>query len=182
MVLRALQAPGDTPLIASVILYSRRQSWLLDPSSESLVQQYAVWSHLGHVAQRYPDGLRAWYLEIGASLSKIPTWTHLISQDLSSWIGIFADPGWGRRSYLGDFSAVIRDVWVPHWVEDQEFADGVEETWALAIAALSDVWGKIDFPSTPWDECIRLACCTVSTSLRRTYWNRDTFSLCSAHW
>jgi hypothetical protein len=43
---------------------------------------------------------------------------------------------------------VFCQVWVPQFVDDHEYADTAEKSWALALAALVNAWEAYDFSTS----------------------------------
>jgi hypothetical protein len=68
-----------TPLIASIILYTRQKTWSVDPKLASLMGQYEVWSRLSLVVLKNLQNFKWMYLHTGLDLAKIPSWTDLMS-------------------------------------------------------------------------------------------------------
>ncbi|KAF8151830.1 hypothetical protein K438DRAFT_2026981 [Mycena galopus ATCC 62051] len=174
VILRALRAPGDMPRIAYSILTRKR--WLLNPNLESLMRQYAVWSHLGSIAVRHPTRTSGpEYFKMGANLAQISIWKPCIHQNLAVWMAVFC----GMESWqlddasASDFNSGTRNIWVPDWAEEQGFTDKVEENWALGLTALSKFWTESKFTSDASQEFIALTRCTIAASLRKSYFIWD---------
>ncbi|KAJ6602845.1 hypothetical protein DFH09DRAFT_1125643, partial [Mycena vulgaris] len=176
MILRALSISGDISFTAFLIL-CKAESWFLDPELDPIMQPPEVWSHLGRIALRFQAAVGfLWvgeisdlYIKIGRNLVNSDGGKSLISQDLPAWINVFVSGGeWGRNYEAWEnFSSVIRAVWVPELNTQHKFSDEKEESWALALSALSKVWGFFEHPDL--HEFIRLARCTVSTYQRFYY-------------
>jgi hypothetical protein len=106
---------------------------------------------------------------MGVDLAKIPSWTDLMSRDLPAWISLVWGSDGAVTGFRGVFISVIRAVWLPDWAEDQKFADETEQSWAMAMTALSNAWATLEFNSDPAQEFIRLAGCTIAASLRENH-------------
>ncbi|KAJ7841092.1 hypothetical protein B0H14DRAFT_3140353 [Mycena olivaceomarginata] len=115
-----------------------------------------------------------------------------IQASCQSYSAILYGPAWGMlpshipanlnviTSALGlilqtDCIKVLRTIWISDSAEQHNFADTTEESWALAMTALSNVWCKIEFSTMPSHELIRLARCTVSMSFHVTYSTWSSF-------
>jgi hypothetical protein len=137
------------------------------------MQQPIVWSQLGRIALKFPK-LRIYYTRLGQRIVDIPRWKQIIYNDLYSWIEVFASYGWGKADSLAaEFMSLIRKVWIPPSAVNpkQCFADDIEECWALAILALSNVWEKYEITgSLDVREIVLLVRCTISTVFLTTYY------------
>ncbi|KAJ7841154.1 hypothetical protein B0H14DRAFT_2586998 [Mycena olivaceomarginata] len=55
---------------------------------------------------------------------------------------------WGSdgavTGFRGVFISVIRAMWLPDWAEDQKFAHETEQSWAMAMTALSNAWATLE--------------------------------------
>ncbi|KAJ6602863.1 hypothetical protein DFH09DRAFT_1470940 [Mycena vulgaris] len=169
MILQALSISGDISISAFLVL-CKAESWFVDPTLKPNMQQSEVWSHLGQIALRFQYGrIVDFYIKMGRNLVNTDSGKSLISQDLSAWINVFV----GGREWGGNynarenFSSVIRAVWVPELNKQHNFSDEMEESRTLALSALSKVWDSFKYPNL--HELIRLARCTVTTSLRVQY-------------
>ncbi|KAJ6602823.1 hypothetical protein DFH09DRAFT_1069186 [Mycena vulgaris] len=172
--LRALAAPGDISVTASLVL-SKSHPWKYRyPGLELNMQQSDVWSLLGRIALRSLEisGIADLYIEMGKNL-KDTQWKSSIYQDLHTWINVFAGGReWGRRYHYSTrrFGAMIRKVWVLEFDEAQTFRDEAEKSWALALSALGKVWEGFEQHDRHIIELFR---CTTATPLRVHYVHLD---------
>ncbi|KAJ6602858.1 hypothetical protein DFH09DRAFT_1125673 [Mycena vulgaris] len=180
MILRALYISGDTSFTAFLVI-CKAEHWFLDPKLDPIMQRSEVWSQLGRIVLQFQlvnDGERSriadLYFQMGRSLVNTHGGKSLISQVLPGWINVFVGVwGWNQNYYEAreNFSFVIGTVWVPELDKQHDFSDKEEESRALAIAALSKVWGSFEHPDH--HEFIRLARCTVST-YQHFWYNEDS--------
>jgi hypothetical protein len=63
------------------------------------------------------------------------------------------------------FISVIHAMWLPDWAEDWKFVDETKQNWVMAMTALSNAWGTLEFNSDPAQEFIQLARCTMAALL-----------------
>ncbi|KAJ7917897.1 hypothetical protein B0H13DRAFT_2321970 [Mycena leptocephala] len=180
---RALSAPGDTSHIAARVFYRAPRNWFLDPTSQPLMQEKSVWSQLGRVALTYSDlhfiHLPS-YFSLGEDIAKTAEWKPIIYEDLSTWITAFIHHT-NSFPYFPNldsatFVSVIRSVWVPEFTDQLQLVDKRNESWILALIALANVWKAFQFSPVSAVACLRLARCTVSTSLRVHYFGNDRFA------
>jgi hypothetical protein len=171
---RALSAPGDTSQMAAQVLYHAPRNWFLDPTSQPIMQESAVWSQLGHVTLKYSDPFMLWdYLRLGQDIAKTAEWKPFIYEDLSTWITAFIPLANDFES--NRFVSVIRSIWVPEFSGQMQLLNERNESWILALMALANVWKTFQFSPVSALRCLSLARCTVSTSLRVQYfdWEDD---------
>ncbi|KAJ7479782.1 hypothetical protein FB451DRAFT_1239806 [Mycena latifolia] len=169
IIVRALSAPEDISFAAFIVLH-RAMPWFLVPEFKSIMQESGAWAHLGRIALQFSDinPLANWYLDMGKNVEDTGDWKPFIYQDLSTWISVFSGDEWGRHSHSREkFNSVMQNVWVTEFDQQHKFTDDTEESWGLAILALSGVWGNFQFDNC--NEFIRLARCTISTALQARY-------------
>ncbi|KAJ6602848.1 hypothetical protein DFH09DRAFT_452994 [Mycena vulgaris] len=176
IILQALSISGDISFSAFLVL-CKSESWFMDPTLKPIMQRSEVWSNFGRIALQFQlanVGEMRWtadlYVKMGRSLANTDWGKSLISPDLSTWINVFVGGlPWGRNYWAREnFSSVICAVWVPELDKQHNFSDETEESWALALSALSKVWDSFKYPNL--HKLIRLARCTVTTSLRVQYY------------
>ncbi|KAJ7487302.1 hypothetical protein B0H11DRAFT_2015129, partial [Mycena galericulata] len=178
MILCALSCPGRVSVTAFFVLHWG-QSWFLDRTLQPIMQQYPVWSHLSQIVlSNGGSGFGGEFLEMGSSGSNISVWKPLIYQELPAFIAAF--PGrrsdtWGyfiwnyNSTRLSQFIELIRTIWVLDWDPPCKFKDSTEESWALAIEALSNVWQNFAFLPIPFHAFIQLVECTVLLAFKVNY-------------
>ncbi|KAJ7479718.1 hypothetical protein FB451DRAFT_1556572 [Mycena latifolia] len=176
IILHGLSASRGVSFAAFLVLY-RGKAWFLDPDLRSIMQQSSLWHHLGRTALRFDKIQRvaAQYVELGEEIAGLPEWKQPIFTDLPTWITVFAGDTWGGKIQVTQaFMSVIRTVWVPKAASQYDFLDETEESWALAITALSHMWGIAHSSAALGpDGFARLAKCAVSTSLVVDYYHGD---------
>jgi hypothetical protein len=178
IILQALSAPGETPQIAAQVLYSAPRNWFLNPSLRPLMQECSVWSQLGRVTLKYFDSMNLMsYLSLGEDIAKIAEWKPIIYEDLATWVTIFmlARENFAYTDPSMVFISVIRSIWVPEFTDQIQLVDQRNESWILALTALTNVWNAFQFSPMSVLQCLALARCTVSTSLyvQYFYWEHD---------
>ncbi|KAJ7113058.1 hypothetical protein C8R44DRAFT_797132 [Mycena epipterygia] len=166
VILQALSIPSDISCYALQVLHAN-QTWFTGSEIEPVTQGSSVWSHLGRIALEYPQMAHC-YIELGKNLAHTPGWGPIIYEDLATWITVFSGNVWGRNSLpRAAVISVIRNVWVPDFDIQYRFADATEESWALALTALSTVWDNFRFAGLQsLTEVVRLGRCTVSTAFQ----------------
>jgi hypothetical protein len=144
------------------------------------MQENSVWSQLGRVVLKYSDPINLIrYFSLGEDIAKIAEWKPIIYEDLSTWITAFIDhtdiSPYSAYPYSATFLSVIRSVWVPEFTDHMQLVNERNESWILALTALANVWNTFQLSSMCALACLRLARCTVSTSLRvqYLYWEHD---------
>ncbi|KAJ7487316.1 hypothetical protein B0H11DRAFT_2230639 [Mycena galericulata] len=101
-----------------------------------------------------------------------------VYNNLPNWITAFSHRGddvwspWVFNSFVEKFIAVIRTIWVLDWDPPYKFRNSSEESWALAIEALSNVWQSFAFTPTPVRLFIQLSKSTVLVSFKMVYYPR----------
>ncbi|KAJ7113173.1 hypothetical protein C8R44DRAFT_856153 [Mycena epipterygia] len=172
----ALFTPGDISWAAFLVLV-QAPDWFQHPALQITMQQAIIWPQLGRVALKYPALACGRYIGIGTKIAEIPEWKPFVYRDLPTWITLFSSKGWGRPDIPRDpFISVLRTVWVPDF-DQHRFADTTENTWALALTALSNVWGSFDFSDARnLHEVPRLGHCTVSAALQVKYFIRQPWT------
>jgi hypothetical protein len=177
IILLALSAPGDISKMATQVLYRAPRNWFLDPNSQPVMQENSVWSQLGHLTLKYlhPIDLMG-YLRLGGDIAKIAEWKPIIYEDLATWITAFIHCTDRSPDDLNSatFVSVIRSVWVPEFSDRMQLLNEMNESWILALTALASVWNGFQFSSMNALACLRLARCTVTTSLCVHYFYWDT--------
>ncbi|KAJ7510908.1 hypothetical protein B0H11DRAFT_2402442 [Mycena galericulata] len=177
VILRALSCPRGVSTTAFIVFHWA-QSWFLDPTLQPIIQQYPVWSRLGYIAGSYVVPLVEYFVEMGSNISNSAIWMPLIYQDLPNWITSFSHRGddvwspWVFNSFVEKFIAVIRTIWVLDWDPPYKFRNISEESWALAIEALSNVWQSFAFTPTPVRLFIQMSKSTVLVSFKMVYYPR----------
>ncbi|KAJ6482021.1 hypothetical protein DFH09DRAFT_1463649 [Mycena vulgaris] len=173
VILQAASISGDISFTAFLIL-CKAESWFVDPTLKPIMQRSEVWFHLGRITialANYSEGsgVAELYTKMGRSLVNTDWGKSLISQDLPNWINAFTGKEeWGDTSWVtGNFSSVVRTVWALELDKQYNFSDESEESWALAVSALSKVWDSFEYPNL--HKFIPLARCTVTTFLRVQY-------------
>ncbi|KAJ7921692.1 hypothetical protein B0H13DRAFT_1866474 [Mycena leptocephala] len=175
IILRALSAPGDTSQMATQVLYRAPRNWFLDPTSKSLMQDNSVWSQLGHVTLKYLYRIDLeHYLSLGEDIAKTAEWKLIIYEDLSTWITAFMiDTDRYHNLNSAKFVSVIQSVWIPELLSQIQLLNERNESWILALMALANVWKTFQFNPVSALACLRLARCTITTSLRVQYFYRE---------
>jgi hypothetical protein len=176
---RALSAPGDTSQMAARVLYRAPHNWFLDPNSQPLMQQNSAWSQLGHVTLKYLGSMDLMhYLRLGEDIAKTAEWKPIIYEDLSTWITAFIhhtdSSPYSANLYSATFVSVIRSVWVPEFSDRMQLLNEMNESWILALTALANVWKTFQLSPVSALPCLRLARCTVTTSLCVHFFYWDT--------
>ncbi|KAJ6484862.1 hypothetical protein C8R45DRAFT_1099013 [Mycena sanguinolenta] len=175
VILQALSSDGDISSTAFLVL-SRAESWFLDANLKPCMLKSDVWAHLGHITLRFLPriNLTGHYLRIGESIAGTEEWKLSISQELATWIEAYSTPDEWRRNHqlTAKFSSVIRKIWLS---EFDKVNDEDEESWVLAVSALSNAWEELPFTVAPnWQRFVQLARCTITTSLQTRYvWGRN---------
>ncbi|KAJ6589411.1 hypothetical protein B0H19DRAFT_1226933 [Mycena capillaripes] len=164
IILQALSASGDISLMAFLALCSH-PSWFLHP----ILHNSSVWSQLGHVALKYPH-FAFHYHQLGNNILNKPEWKQIISADLPTWITTFIIGGLYPKTD-SNFISVIRSVWVPDFHDPDKVIDERNESWILALLALSKCWEAFEFTTASHDSVL-LGRCTVSMALRLNYFPR----------
>jgi hypothetical protein len=178
LILQALSSTGDISSTAFLIL-SRAQTWFLDANLKPCMLKLDVWAHLGRVALQFLPriNLTDHYLQIGENVADTAEWKLLMRQELATWIEAYSTGDeWSRNHHLtAKFSSVIRKIWLPQF---DKVSDEDEESWVLALSALSNVWRELRFTAEPnWQGFVQLARCTITTSLQTRYvWGRSIAS------
>ncbi|KAJ7113151.1 hypothetical protein C8R44DRAFT_984939 [Mycena epipterygia] len=170
VILQALSRTDSNISYSAYLVLHASQSWFEDPELRPIMQQYSLWMHLGRITLKYQGRTTLCYLEMGDKLAKIPAWKQALHADLPTWLTVFSENDEWKNDFHSQhiFIFVIRSVWLPDVAEDDDMLqDTTEESWAVAIMALSKVWNVFDF-NTPhaFREFLRLIRCTVSTSLQ----------------
>jgi hypothetical protein len=139
------------------------------------MQQSSVWSRLGQIALKYPFEAGLGYIKLGNGITHAKEWKPFFT-DLATWITVFSEGDWWRypRSEFyharAAFIAVMRSIWVSSLDHREKFTDETEESWTLALSALSTVWQKFKLtPSSDFPQLLRLARCTISASLSSSW-------------
>ncbi|KAJ7659204.1 hypothetical protein DFH06DRAFT_1472617 [Mycena polygramma] len=173
IIVRALSQPGDVSLLAFLILCHAPQ-WFLNPIIEPILQDSSVWRQLGRVAVKYP-ALAIDYIGLGKKIAHASEWKLAIHADLPAWLNAYIGIPylWDSSDWEAQFIAVIYAIWVRP--EHGRLLDRNNESWILAITALTNVWDTLELlPSLR--ECLRLARCTAATSLRANYLYLDKYT------
>ncbi|KAF7336328.1 hypothetical protein MVEN_02181200 [Mycena venus] len=175
VILQALSSSGDISSTAFLILY-RAQTWFLDADLKPRMLQWNVWAHLGRVSLQFASriNLTDLYIQIGENIADTAGWKLSMRQELPTWIEAYSTADeWSQKQHLtAKFSSVIRKIWLP---EFDKLSDEDEESWVLALSALSHVWWEIRFTDGPdWQRFVQLTRCTISASLQTRYvWGKS---------
>ncbi|KAJ7790092.1 hypothetical protein B0H13DRAFT_2394680 [Mycena leptocephala] len=163
VILQAVSTNSDISYYALRILHAN-PAWFTDPDMGQIIRKSSVWSHLGHIAFDNPGATRDCYIELGRNISSIPEWKPIMYKDLVPWIAVFFSGGWESRYLrLESFISVVRNVWVANFDAQSPFKDKAQESWALALTALANVWETFHFTEPPTcPDFVPLASCTVS--------------------
>jgi hypothetical protein len=173
IILRALSASGDISFAAFLVI-RWAHSWFMDPVLHPIMEEFSLWPRMGRIAVKYPDLASEHYIRMGDMLSDTPEWKPFMYKDLTSWITVFFRHNYKLKQHEDSsamFNSVMRRVWTHDRVQQHTFINDTEESWALALTALSKVWEHSNVPS--FREVTRLARCTVETSLRVYYFFWD---------
>ncbi|KAJ7268488.1 hypothetical protein C8J57DRAFT_345733 [Mycena rebaudengoi] len=176
-IVKALSGSGVISVTAFVLL-TKTPTWFMDPDFNTIMLRSGVWAHLGRIALQW--GGQRHYMEIGHQLAEMAEWNSVISHDLTTWISAFSyGEVWTAQSSTIDiFRTVLYKIWVPQFTTQYKFQDDSEQSWALALVALSNFWEAVDHNNI--DEVLRLARCTVETALQVWYIADDNVALLSS--
>ncbi|KAJ6518146.1 hypothetical protein C8R47DRAFT_1086163, partial [Mycena vitilis] len=157
------------PLLAFLTL-SQAPQWFLKSDLQPILLKPSVWSQIGRVALEHS---LAWkYFRLGGALASVPEWKSIMRADLSAWVMVFIqEQGPGFVDLKEAFIPVLRSVWIDasdDLNKDTNVLNSENESWILSVVALSRAWETLE-PSLAVREYMRLARCTVSTSLRNFY-------------
>jgi hypothetical protein len=171
-ILWALSTSGDIAFTAFLVLHWARDVWFLDPDFYQNVAGSSLWPRLGCIALRYPE-LASYYIEMGRILSgSSPEWKTAMYKDLITWItALFEAQFVLTPESSRSFNSVMHRVWMPH-SNKQTCSDDPEESWALALSALSKFWENVDYAD--FHELTRMTRCTITTCLLEGYSYQDT--------
>jgi hypothetical protein len=142
------------------------------------MQENSVWSQLGHVTLKYLEYFDLLdYFNLGEYIAKTAEWKPIIYEDLPNWITLFMNdtdrfPHYSTL-YSATFVSVIRSVWVPEFTDQMQLLNERNKSWILALIALANVWKAFQFSPVSAFACLRLAHCTITTSLRVQYFYRE---------
>ncbi|KAJ7620643.1 hypothetical protein DFH06DRAFT_65401 [Mycena polygramma] len=174
-IVHALSAVGDggsdISLMAFVILCNAPH-WFHNTNLQPILLEFSVWSRLGRVALRNP-AYAFKYFQLGEKIASVPEWKSIMRAELSTWVMVFITPREFKFKEGLEFKSSISSIGID-LSATQRFVGSINETWILSVAALSEAWETIRL-SLDLPEVIRLARCTVSTSLRvdNLRWNRS---------
>ncbi|KAJ7921687.1 hypothetical protein B0H13DRAFT_1984437 [Mycena leptocephala] len=115
------------------------------------------------------------YLSLGEDIAKTAEWKPIIYEDLSTWITAICSTDrfpWSANRASVTFVSVIRSIWVPEFSDQMQLLNERNESWILTLMALANMWKKFQFNPMSALACLRLARCTVSTSLRVNYFEK----------
>ncbi|KAJ7237248.1 hypothetical protein C8J57DRAFT_1479003 [Mycena rebaudengoi] len=165
-IVKALSGSGDISFVAFVLL-TQSPTWFMDPDFNTIMLGSDIWAHLGRIALQWGD--QRHYMELGHKLAEMAEWKSVISVDLTTWISVFSygDIWTAQSSTITIFRTVLHKIWVPQFTTQYKFQDDSEQSWALALAALSSFWETVDHNNL--DEFLRLARCTIKTALQVWY-------------
>ncbi|KAJ7144217.1 hypothetical protein C8R44DRAFT_916176 [Mycena epipterygia] len=173
VILQALSTTNSNISYFALQALHANQTWFTDPELGPIMQKVSTWSDLGRSALKSGSTSAERYLDIGNEIAVMAEWKPFVYKDLPSWVTAFSRHGWNLGIMSRDrFKTVICNVWVPNFDIQYKFRNEVDQSWALAVAALANVWGDYSFiGASAIDGFVQLARSTLSTFLQVDYYD-----------